>query len=408
MLKMILALILSAGFVIGNGVNNYKSYLPPDWSDMNIRVAGYRQFNDDPLNYEFAVGARKFSETYGTDVTFIVGGGDGMGDDLIASIVSGNPWEVQYCFGISVFPLNFAEGLFTPITHLVDYEENDMIDKITVEGTRWLGELYGVSTLPMQEMLYIAYNETWMKELGIKTPHEYLNEGKWNLDAYKEVNAAAAAKGAASRSSYTRPHVGTRYMSEWNEETGEVTITYDSPENIEWLRYWGSLLTDPMYNIKGGGFVSRRDAIMRDEVMPNLMKDELTQTTSDAIRYIHYPNPDGGLGTYLTDSHFLFPSGVSDEKLPCAYELACYMANEKGEICLNNYKANMEEKDFELFCENMNNAYYLPRIFYKGVFAIGVTFRNDMEAGKDVGTHVAEQTVSLKAQAEKFNEMYIY
>ncbi|MBR6719584.1 MAG: extracellular solute-binding protein [Clostridia bacterium] len=405
LLALVVCLSLCAALV---GCNGGVTFNTEDWADMEIRVAGYRNFNDDPLNYEFAEGAKKFTEEYGTTVTFQVGGGDGMGEDLVAGIVAGDPWEIQYCFGISVFPLNFAEGLYTPITEYVDYANNDMIDEVTVEGTRWLGELYGVSSLPMQEVHYIVYNETWMKELGLKTPHEYLAEDNWTMDAYKELNAAATALNAPSRSAFTRPHVGSKYMCSWDLETGECTITYDSPENVEWLSYWASLLTDPQYNIKGSGFVSQRNSIMRDEVMPNLIKDELTQETTDTIRYIHYPNENGELGVYLTDSHFLFPLGVSEEKLPCAFMLACYMTDMKSQLCSENYEANMTAEDWELFQENLEKAYYLPRIFYSGAFAIGNTFRSDIvDKGKAVATHIQENTESLKARALEFNEKYV-
>ena len=374
--------------------------------NMELRVAGYRLFNDDPLNYEFAKGAEKFTEDYGATVSFLVGGGDGLGEDIVASIVAGDPWEVQYCFGISVFPLTFAEGLYSPINRYVDYATNNMIDRITVEGTKWKGNYYGISSLPMQEMWYLAYNETWMKELGLKTPYEYYQEGNWTLESYKELNAKAVALGANSRSSVSRPHTGSRFMSEWNDKTGEVKVVYDQPDNVEWLSFWGALLTDSKYNVTRSGLVSQRNVIMRDEVMPNLIKDELTQETTDVVRYIHFPNPNGELGTYLTDSHFIFPLGTTDAELPYAVMLASYMSAEKGQSNLDLYSKNMMSEDFTLFNANMENAYYLPRIFYKGVFEIGNTFRNDMAAGKSVATHIAEQTPILKARANEFNLKY--
>ena len=407
MAKKLLAVVCFALCAALVGCNKV-TFNTEDWGEMEIRVAGYRLFNDDPLNYEFAAGAEDFTAEYGTTVSFLVGGGDGRGDDLVAGIVAGDPWEIQYCFGISVFPLTFTEGLYTPIDDYIDYANNDMIDEITVEGAVWLGNHYGVSSLPMQEMWYLAYNETWMKELGLKTPYEYYEEGNWTMDAYKELNAKAVALGANSRSSISRPHTGSRYMSDWNLETGEVKVVYDQPANVEWLSFWGSLLTDPQYNIRGGGRVSQRNVIMRDEVMPNLIKDELTQETTDVIRYIHFPNPDGELGTYLTDSHFLFPLGINEDKLPCAFMLACYMTNKKSEIlCNETYGQNMLPEDWALFQENMDHAYYLPRIFYDGVFAIGNTFLKDMNAGKAVATHIAENVESLKAKAVEFNEKYV-
>ncbi len=404
-IALLLALCVLASF-IGCGKVSFNT---EDWGDMTIRVAGYRLFNDDPLNYEFAAGADKFTEEYGTEVEFMIGGGDGLGDDLVAAIMAGDPWEIQYCFGISVFPLTFAEELYAPITEYIDFENNEYIDEITVEGSKWMGEYYGVSSLPMQETWYLAYNETWMKELGIKTPYEYYQEGKWDWDAYMEINEKANALGAPSRSAIARPHTGTRYMSSWDWETGEVTITYDSKENYEWLNFWGTLMQDDRYNVQGAaGYVGTRNLIMKDEVMPNLIKDELTQEASDTVRYINFPNKDGSINSYLTDSHFLFPAGVSEDKLPCAFMLACYMTHSKSEMVTEEtYKPNMTEEDFAIFQETQENAYYLPRIFYEGVYAIGTQFVNDMRAGKAVATHIAENTESLKAKATEFNEKYV-
>ncbi len=377
------------------------------WKDMTIRVAGYRNFQGDELNYEFVEGANEFSEEFGTTVTFQAGGKDGQGDDLAAAIVAGDPWEVQYSFGISVFPLVFADNLYTPIDEYINYKENDKIDELTVEGATWLGRHYGISSLPMQEMWYLAYNETWMKELGMKTPHEYYEEGNWTMDTYKALNAEAVAKETKFRSSISRPHTGARFMTEWDDDLGKVTVVYDQPENVAWLNFWGSLLTDKQYNVTSGGYVATRDVIMRDDVMPNLIKDEKAKTTSDVIRYIHFPNLNGELGTYLTDSHFLFPAGINEEKLPCAIALASYMTDAKSRIVVEDtYKPNMTEEDWLLFEENMNNAYYLPRIFYYGVFDIGNKFVNDMRAGKAVATHIAENTESLKAKAAAFNLKY--
>mgnify|MGYP003435145355 CR=1 FL=1 len=70
------------------------------------------------------------------------------------------------------------------------------------------------------------------------------------------------------------------------------------------------------------------------------------------------------------------------------------------------YSANMLSNDVELFKKNMDKAYFLPRIFYNGAFAIGNTFRKDMAAGKSVTAHIAEQTPILKAKAREFNARY--
>ncbi len=91
MLKKITAVIAClaiAASVIGCG-KKAVTFDTSDWGDMEIRVAGYRLFNDDPLNYEFAAGADKFTEEYGTKVSFMVGGGDGLGDKFLSDMNAG-------------------------------------------------------------------------------------------------------------------------------------------------------------------------------------------------------------------------------------------------------------------------------------------------------------------------------
>lgn len=146
---------------------------------------------------------------------------------------------------------------------------------------------------------------------------------------------------------------------------------------------------------------------MIDNVMPGLMKGELQVETGDTVRYINFPNKDGEAGTYLTDCHFLFPQGVSEDKLPCAFMLACYMVDSKANMTDELYRENMNEEDYKLWQENLENAYMLPRMFYEGAFAIGDQFIKDMKDGKAVATHIAENTDSLKAKAEEFNKKYV-
>lgn len=88
--------------------------------------------------------------------------------------------------------------------------------------------------------------------------------------------------------------------------------------------------------------------------------------------------------------------------------LACYMVDSKSEMVTEEtYKPNMNEEDFAIWEETLDNAYYLPRIFYNGIWEMGDKFLSDMNAGKAVATHIAENTEVLKARAEEFNEKYV-
>ena len=56
--------------------------------------------------------------------------------------------------------------------------------------------------------------------------------------------------------------------------------------------------------------------------------------------------------------------------------------------------------------KTLDNITFLPGAFYDGVWEIGDKFIADMKAGKSVATHIAENTESLKAKAEEYNEKY--
>lgn len=410
LLVMLLCLVMVVG-IIGcgpdDGGQGNVEIDKTTWGDMTIRVAGYRAFNDDPLNHEFTDGADKFTEEYGTQVTFQVGGGDGASEDLVASVLSGDPWELQYAFGISVFPMAMAQNLYEPITQYIDFETNNRIDKLTVDGSKWKGEYYGVSNAKMQEFYYLAYNETWMKELGLKTPYDLYLEGNWDFDHYMQLIKDAKALGAPSASVYTRDHVIGRYMSSWSDD-GQVTVTYDSEDSIKWLQNWATIIADPAYEALCAGFyTSKRECIMVDDVFPNMIKGEVDQGSTDVIRYIHLPNAEGTESTYFVDSHFTVPLGVAAEVVPCAVELASYMCESRGNLTYADvYQANMNEEDFEILNKAVAGGFFLPRWFYLGQTSLRQTFVEDVQSGKAVTTHVQENIEMLKAQAEEFNAEY--
>lgn len=401
LLALLLVLILVAS-LIGCGEKKIDTTA---WKDMEITVGGYRNFQEDPKAPGIRIAADKFTETYGTKINFMAAGGDGLGDDIVAAMVAGDPWEIQFVWGISVLPLAFNEDIYTPITEYVDFKD-ERIDKESMDATLWKGDYYGISAVPMQEIYYIAYNETWMKELGIKTPYEYYEDGEWNWESYKIICEEAVKAGYGTRSEIRRPHTGRKYMSKWDLDKGRVEVTYDCAENYEWLNFWAELITNPKYNYLQPGSISGRSIMMRDNVMPEIMQYEVDHASNDRIRYINFPEKDGSVSSYMTDGHFMFPRGNSEEKLQCSIELAKWMSDEQSKYMDGFYRENMCEEDYAIWQKTLDNITFLPGAFYEGVFTIGETFINDMKAGKAVATHIAENTESLKAKAEEYNEKY--
>lgn len=392
-----------------------------------LRVAGYRLFNDDPLNYEFAAGADEFTAKYGIDVEFLVGGGDGMGDDLLAVIATGDPWDLQYAWGISTFPTPMAKGIYTPLTAYVDlvkdadgnyvtdedgnYQFTDeRIDKLVMDGSMWGGEYYGISESQMQEFVAIVYNETWFRELGIETPHDLLAKGEWDLEGYKEIAAQARAKDASFGGNILRPHVVGTYMTEWNGDY--PTNTFDSEANTQWLQFWYDLRAGEEYQYGGPGSVYKRESIMTDEVFPNRVKDEFGTLetpieTDDVLRAIYFPNAEGTNTAYITDSHFLVPAGVKEANIPAAVELASAMVNMKGNMVDDLYGTMLVEEDYNLLQETYKGFYYLPRFVNTTIWnQLAGAFIGSVDEKKPVATFIEEYTPVVQSAVDEFIETY--
>lgn len=366
---------------------------------VKLVVAGYRNFSEDPLNKAYADAAKKFTEDYpGIEVEFRAGGGDGNAEDLITAIASGDAWDLQYAYGISVFPGVFMNDMYEPLDDYIDFSDS-RISKETVESTKWKGHYYGISNLAMQEIGYAAYNETWMKELGVKTPYEYYSEGNWNFDNFQKLTSDLKAKNANLRVSAWRPYIFGSYYAKL-DENAKATITYDSQENREWLDFWRTMIYD--YDVNGDGSASKREAPFYLDVAPNLMTQEQTVETNDTIRYISLPSKDGSPYTYITDSHWMVPKGAKHIK--AATELAKYMSEGKAEYLRSNYKTIMVPEDYEIWEQALDHAEFLPR-FIPGVDRgqYATKLFDDFKAGKTVSTHISENTGALQAAAELYN-----
>ena len=87
LLALLLVLILVAS-LIGCGEKKIDTTA---WKDMEITVGGYRNFQEDPKAPGIRIAADKFTETYGTKINFMAAGGDGLGDDIVAAMVAGDP-----------------------------------------------------------------------------------------------------------------------------------------------------------------------------------------------------------------------------------------------------------------------------------------------------------------------------
>ena len=401
-----LAAVCAAGVFAGCNNENKGEINADELNGYKMRVAAYRDFPSDPLNNSYIPGAEKFKEKYpGVDVEFITVS-DAAPDSIAAAIAAGDVWELQYVFGVSRLPGDIVNGIYQPIDGYFDPEDS-RLDMSTVKATYFDGKYFGVSNNNMQEFNYFSYNETYFKELGVKTPHEYYAEGKWNIDSFMEICKALYEKDAKiGVGSFWRPDWVAKHATKWNEDLTQVEITLDSAESKAILEKWRTLIYD--YKITDGVAESAdtagRGTAIKSDVAPNLMISNNASSTTDTIRYIFFPShkaEEAKPHIYLTDAQFMLPSGSKMQA--AAIDLALDMCEARRDYMNNYYREVMTEEGYNMIMEAMKDSKVIPHMFPDFQFP-HLNFNEEMKTGKPVSTYVSEKVTSMKAAAESFNE----
>ncbi len=377
------------------------------------KVAAYRDLSDDPLNHDYADGAEAFMKKYkNTKVEYIVQG-DHEPDKIQAAIASGDIWDLQLVFTCSQMPGDIVDGLYESIDGYFD-KSDSRIDMNSMKGGYFDGHYYGVSNAMMNEINYFTYNETVFKENGIKTPHEYYAEGKWNFDAFFEICTALNAKGLKintgvnSEIGMVRPDWILKKATKWNDDFTEVEIILDSADTRQYLDKLRTILYDYQMNSKGSA--SKREVALYVDVVPNVIVTNEGTETTDSLRYIYFPSTlpeEIGPHVYLTDAQFMTPSGCNPDTKAGAVELGIYMCEAREKALTKFYQEKMNEEDYAIFTEAMGNAKVLPRAFSPDFPYYAFQFHNNIKTGKPIATYVAEFKTVLDGHAATLNKKIV-
>ena len=369
-----------------------------------FRVSAYRNFGDDPLNMGYADGANDFLEKYPTAFVEYLTIGDHQPADIAAAIAAGDVWDIQYVFTCVRHPGDIVDGLYEPIDGYYD-PKDDRIDEEAMKNAYFDGHYYGISNNFMNEVNYMTYNENMFKENGIKTPHEYYAEGKWNMDSFMEICKALDEKDLKMNTgNFNRPDWILNRATKWNDEYTEVEIILDTNETRQDLDKFRTILYD--YDMLSSGTVTKREVALSADVMPNIIKTNNTAETTDTLRYIYIPssNPDkAGAHSYFTDDAFLTPAGSNPDTKAAAVELAICMGVGRKAYLDNYYQSTMTADDYKLFCEALENGAPMARPFSEFPYQY-FNFYTEMKTGKAISTYVSEINGKLEAAAENFEK----
>ncbi len=374
-----------------------------------FKVSAYRDFSADPLNHEYADGAEKFMKDYpGAKVEYLTIG-DHQPDQILAAIASGDVWDLQYVFTCSQLPGDIVDGVYAPIDGYFDIDDS-RIDKNSLRSAYFDGHYYGVANELMHEMNWFSYNENMFKENGIKTPHEYYAEGKWNFDAFFEICTALNAKGLKiNTGNFTRPDWILNKATSWNEDFTEVEIVLDSADTRQYLDKLKTIAYDYKMLVAGGS-VAKREVALSSDVVPNLNKTNQGTETTDVIRYIYFPSTlpeEVGPHAYLTDTSFMTPAGSEETMKAATIELAIYMGESRKARLDELYKETMIPEDYDILMESVKNTAPLQRAFSPDFRYSSFKFYDQIMTGKPVATYIAEYKTQLETLADAYNEKVI-
>jgi len=366
-----------------------------DFSGVQLRVAAYRNLKTDSLNMSYGLGGDEFLKKYpGSNIEYMTAGSTGGAQELVAAVTSGDPWNLQLTIGPAI-PNIFKEGLYEPLDDLVD-ENNPIYSKVTLDTVKWDGKLYGINNVMMNDFYYLVYNESMLKDYGIKTPYEYYEEGAWNWESFLKLIDDLNQNNIACEIFYDKP-ILSRYSHTWNDD-GTIEITYDSKENQEWLEFIRTLMYEKKVPHGRRSNVQKRATAFKVDILPDILIQTINEPTEDVIRYIPFPEKDGSITTYMVDYSFSIPKGAKDKE--AAIELANYMIKSRTEYMENLYKENMLPEDYEIFKKALENGYVVRAVVWGKGFN---ELKTEFPAGKPVSTAISEVIDSMKAAAEKWN-----
>ncbi len=404
-----LALVLAVACVVATfgacGGNKIAKIDEDAIKDYTFRVAAFRDFSGgDSISQGFTDGADAFLAKYPeSNVEYMVMN-DVHTDKIAAAIAAGDVWDLQYVFTCSMVPGSIIDGLYAPIDGYYN-PDDERLDPGSMRNAFFDGHYYGISNKMISEVNYLSYNETWLKELGIKTPHEYYAEGKWNLDAYMEICKILDEKDIkVGTQHFQRPDWILNRATKWNDDYTEVEIVLGSTETRADLDKFRTIIYE--YEMMGSGTTPKRDIAMSTDVFPNLLVSNSGTETEDVIRYIYIPNSKAeyaGPHSFFTDAAFLTPAGSNEAAKPAAVELAIELCTGRLNSLTAMYKEKLNEEDYEILIQALDNGRPLERGF-NGFMYWDFDFNYQMTSGKSIATYIDEMTTRLETAADEFRQ----
>lgn len=194
-----------------------------------------------------------FESKYGGKVTVLLEKEDP--ENVMKAIAAGTPPDMV---GLSNNRQAdyLSKAMLKPLDDLLDVTDPVFEKAYSSFGT-WRGKVYAVGPMAMQKA--IVYNKTMFENNGIKTPVEYVKEGKWDfatmielaksltLDTNNDGTIDQWGFGAAEWA-YPIAQMNGGGVYRWNHQEPAVDVVVNTPQTIEALQmYQDALLKEKCF-----------------------------------------------------------------------------------------------------------------------------------------------------------------
>jgi|GEM_PF-2910114 len=389
-----------------------------DWSSItSIDVRSYAKFKQRGYMIGYQHGIDKFAEEMGVAVTNKTGGmyGDDPEGDMASNIAAGTIWNLQFV-AISHLPDKMlTSGLYTPLSAYIDWEDS-FYDKEFMKNTMFLNEYYGIANEGMQEVDLMVYNPKDFELLGLETPRELYEQGKWNFEKileYASITKVRALLGVETN--FPGYYGATAY--ELNE-SGMLTNTFISQGTTDYFKFY-----ETVYNIPLGmsGAAEWRNntsgdiALITSTKVTEIVEEEMLQKFLNGEReYVPYPASPTGGASPTSMNGWMFSVPRTGKNIKASIVLAQYMCNGMADgIKASVDRFEQEDQDYywAITANPVQRLCEFPGVRnpFKGTHAkedgLGNTYEKFLN-GMPYATYIETENKLLDAEIAAYNEKF--
>ena len=365
---------------------------------------------------------KEFEERTGAKIVDEVVDYQNYNTKIAASIAASDPYDIGYIYG-AFFPTQIIAGMYQPIDkqylsseYMLDKSSSKTIanggfDIEKMDFYKWNNNYYGFSSYWDVDMMVLYYRTDLFKEAGLKTPNEYVAEGKWNLDTFYEV-ASQLTNTRTGVCGYSAGGENTRSYGECVSAFGTQIVTYDSngvpsqnlgdSKILEGLNFIKKMTTGATSVINSEASFRKGTAAMSIDGLyeaPKMMNDSnVPSAVKNNWDVAPIPLAKGNEnGAYPTD--WLKAIGiVNGSKNPEAVSaFALHMTQGKGDNIWEEYLSKEQIERITPYYSNINYANYA----YGTLGEEYVQMLAKIVGGDDVSQLISEYKTSFKAQIDK-------